>query len=202
VAREPLWAVSACPSAASLSACPYARLKAARLPLCSVSAASLPLLMPYPLPPTHTPSRVEYLPTSASPRSPCPYSGRLFELLITLKEGYPYDAPAAVRCLPDSSGKVPLYHPSVNETTGEFCTGLWDKSWQETWWLSQFGQHLRSHLAQPQEGGENAKASAELMGDLAAFEAKARAACSNLRVEEGSSSSSSSGAAGGGGGSS
>jgi hypothetical protein len=82
----------------------------------------------------------------------------------------------------DAAGKVPLYHPSVNPVTGEVCAGLWDKCWVETWWLSQFAKHLRSHLVTPMEGGLNAAAGVELKGDLALYEAKAREACSRLRV--------------------
>ena len=135
---------------------------------------------------------------------PCPYAGRVFELVVEVNEGYPFAPHTSVTVKPDAAGRVPLWHPSVNLTTGEVCHGLWDKpAWVEGWWLSQFAEHLRSHLSQPQAGGLNAEASAQLTqaDGAAAFEAKAREVCSGLRVEGGggggggssSSSSSSSG---------
>jgi ubiquitin-protein ligase len=139
-----------------------------------------------------------YLPDASSTAEvPSPYAGRVFELRVKVKEGYPYDAHDSVQVMPDAKGRMPLYHPEV-APSGLLCTGWWAGAgvWEETWWLSEFADHLRSHLAQPLPG-ENGEASAELRDNRAAFEAKAKEACSELRVESGAAG----GAAGGGGGS-
>ena len=142
-----------------------------------------------------------YIPSATSASIPCPYAGRVFELVVSVDEGYPYASHKRVQLRPDASGRIPLYHPAVSTATGEWCTGLWAApAWRDTWWLSTFGEHLRSHLSQPQEGGLNVEALTELQGgDLAAFEAKAREACKGARVEASAGAASSGGGAAGGG---
>jgi ubiquitin-protein ligase len=143
------------------------------------AAASLSPPQP---PPRPLPSRRSETWLPQGIEAACPYAGRVFELTVHLSDTYPYSAPTKVVVALDAAGKVPLYHPSVNPVTGEVCAGLWDKCWVETWWLSQFAEHLRSHLVTPMEGGLNAAAGVELKGDLALYETKAREACSRLRV--------------------